>query len=352
MVVQGLVAQDSIPSRLVWKVNSVDLGTILEEEGKQRVTFEFTHTVDSAVWIERVWTDCGCTTVSYSQDSLKAGEWGDLAVEFDPQTAAGNFTRMILVKGNLAGMLDSLFLEGVAIPQTGEPQVDYPFVNGGIGFRLEKINMGNVFTNAPTLKSVDFFNFSKETLYRDSLGVFGPSHIRIRQRQDSIPPGDRGVLEVIYSGEDQHDLGFFEDPIQLVWSEQVLTDQDVIASVFDYYPKLPREQLGKVPALRIGTKTIDLDEIPEDTIQELTFELSNRGNELLLIKKIQGNCDCLELQIPKTEIAPGETVQLQVRFDPKGRRGRDQRNMYIFSNDPLNSVQTLIVKSWVLVAED
>lgn len=343
--IQPAVAQDSIPSRLVWKVNKLDLGTILEEQGEQVAIFEFTHALDSAVWIERVWTDCGCTSADYSQDTIMAGESGQLQVVFDPSSAVGDFSRMVVVKGNLAGMQDTLFIEGKSIPYPSHPEVDYPFARGEIGFRMEKINMGDVFTNEPSSRTVEIYNFSDSTLLKDSLSYFGPVHIQVKQLQDSIESKQRGLLEITYIGAEKNDLGFFEDHIQMIWPDSLVVNADVIANVFEFYPNLSKDQLGLVPSLRISPTEIDLKEISADEIQEVFYTLTNRGRELLEVKKVQGNCDCLELTLPKTELAPGESMDLRVVFDPKGRQGIDQRNIYIFSNDPLNSIQSIILKS-------
>ncbi|NVJ86091.1 MAG: DUF1573 domain-containing protein [Algoriphagus sp.] len=343
--IQPLAAQETIPSRLVWKVNKVDLGTILEEEGDQLAVFEFTHSLDSGVWIEKVWTDCGCTTAEYSRDTLVAGESGMLQVVFDPTSAVGDFSRMVVVKGNLQGMQDTLFIEGKSIPLPTNPVIDYPFVNGSIGFRLEKINMGDVFTNEPSKRTIEFFNFSESILYADSLEYIGPAYIRVRQVEDSILNAKRGLLEISYLGSGKDDLGFFEDPIQLKWSDSLWVNAEVIANVFEFYPNLSKDKLGLVPSLRISPTEIDLKEISADQIQEVSYTFTNRGREVLEIKKVQGNCECLTLTLPKKELGPGESMDLIVQFDPSGRQGIDQRNIYIFSNDPLNSIQSVILKS-------
>jgi hypothetical protein len=38
-------------------------------------------------------------------------------------------------------------------------------------------------------------------------------------------------------------------------------------------------------------------------------------------------------------------MELNLVFDPIGRKGIDQRNIYIFTNDPVNPVQLLVLKS-------
>lgn len=342
---QVCLSQEPVTPKLIWEVNKIDLGTLLEEEGNQLAEFKFTHTQDSLFWIERVWTDCGCTTVAYSEDTLRVGEEGTLQISFNPSTGAGPFLRMIVVKGNLMGTQDTLFLEGNAIPFPQDPMIEYPFRQRGVGFRQEKVNMGEVFTNEPKIKNVEFFNFSDETIFKDSLKYFGPEHLQFALLEDSVTQDSRGLIQVIYSGEMKDDLGFFEDPVSVSLTDSLIVQMDVLANVFEFYPAFSKEDLGVVANLTISPKELDLKTISKNSVQKESVTLTNKGQTKLEIRKIQGNCDCLTMTMPKDELSPGESVELQIIFDPKGRQGIDQRNIYVFSNDPLNPVQLLVLKS-------
>ena len=333
--------------KLIWEINKIDLGTILEEQGPVTAEFKFTHTQDSIFVIEKVYTDCGCTTVDFTQDSLKVGEKGSVIVSLDPSSAAGFFSRMIVVKGNLAGTSDTLFIEGTAIPYPQNPELEYPKKLQGVGFRLDKVNMGDVFTNEPKIKEIEFYNFSKKTLNRKQFQYKGPEHIQLSMEYDSVRSNERGILKLAYYGDKKNDLGFFEDQFQFSFRDGEEISLEIIANIFEYFPPFSREELGSVANLSISPVEIDLKEIPDNEIVNKTVSLTNKGKEILEIRKVQGNCNCLTLSLPKTQINPGETVELQITFDPKGRKGIDQRNIYIFSNDPLNPVQSLILKSRV-----
>jgi hypothetical protein len=69
------------------------------------------------------------------------------------------------------------------------------------------------------------------------------------------------------------------------------------------------------------------------------------GKETLLIRKVSANCSCVELQLDKDQLEPGEKTGLRFTFDPKGRRGIDHKHIAVFSNDPINPVRTIIIKS-------
>lgn len=345
---QLALSQDTITPKLIWTVNKVVLGTVLEEQGPQVAEFHFTHTQDSLFFIEKVWTDCGCTAVDYPKDTLQVGEGGTLLVSFDPSAAAGHFSKMIVVKGNLAGIQDTLYIEGNSIPRSSNPETTYRTRKEDLGFRLSKINMGEVFTNEPKLKQVEVFNFGDKLFHKDSLQFSAPDYIQVSQLAEVILPNDRGLLQVLYDGALKDDLGFFEDQISLNWKDSTTFIQlDVMAEVFEYYAPFAKDDLSLVPQLVIDPKEIDLKSINSNEIQVENVVLNNRGRQVLEIKKVQGNCDCLKLEMPKTTLDPGESITLKIVFDPKGRQGIDQRNIYIFSNDPVNPVQLFLLKSRV-----
>ena len=342
---QTAQAQKAPTSRLVWKVNKVDLGTLFEEEGLKVAEFSFTHTQDSLFFIENVWTDCGCTTADYTKDILKVGETGTVQVSFDPSSGVGFFSRMIVVKGNLAGSQDTLYVEGTAIPYPENPEATYGVKKAELGFRLSKVNMGKTFTNEPKLKEIEFYNFSNSTLKKSELSFQTPSYITISQVQDSIRPQERGLFLISYDGKAKNDLGFFEDRAIISWAEKQKFEMDIMADVFEYFAPFSKEDLNSVPQLFIENKEINLGTISPNAIQTRTVSLTNKGQQVLEIRKIQGNCECLKLEMVRTSINPGETLEMRITFNPKERFGIDQRNIHIFSNDPVNSVQLVVVKS-------
>lgn len=334
--------------KLIWKVNRIDLGTLLEEQGSQEVEFEFTYTQDSLFYIEDIWTECGCTTVEYPDDTLVTGQSGKIKVSFDPTSSSGFFTKLIVVKGNLQGVQDSLYLDGVSIPYPSNPERAYPARIGNLGFRLRKINMGEVFDNEPKIKFVEFFNFGSEVLDKNTFMAETPSYIQIEQVQQMIRPQERGLLKIQYeSNARKGDLGFYEDNFPIEWNDVPGSEinLEIIADLFEYFPPVQKSELNQLPQLLIGQKEVDLKEISPNSLVHRKVTLSNPGRSTLEIRKIQGNCDCLKIEAPKQSLAPGESMELSLTFDPVGRKGIDQRNIYIFSNDPVNPVQLIVLKS-------
>lgn len=340
-------AQEGSVPKVIWKVNRIDIGTILEEDGIQTTEFEFTNTQDSILFIQDVWLECGCTSVEFSEDSLGNGESGKLKISFDPTSAAGFFSKLIVVKGNLSGVQDSLFLEGISIPYPSNIRQAYPVTKGLLGFRLKTVNMGDVFDNEPKIKFVEFFNKGESLLDKGAFRSKTPTYLQISQMQQFVRPQERGLLMIRYDGKIRGDLGYFEDKIPVSWEN--VPDSEVnlelIADLFEYFAPISRTDLNEVPQLFIEEKEIDLREISARSVVRKSVTLTNKGRQTLEIRKVQGNCECLEIEVPKESLAPGESMQLALILDPIGRKGIDQRNIYLFSNDPVNPVQLIVMKS-------
>ena len=345
-LVLAQVSQAPIP-KLIWKVNRINIGTVLEETGIQQVDFEFTHTQDSLFFIQEVLAECGCTTVEHTTDTLSVGESGKITVSFDPTSSAGFFSKLIVVKGNLAGTQDSLYLEGISVPYPSDLKRAYPILRGPLGFRLRKVNMGDVFDNEPKIKYVEFFNHGDSLLDMGALRYEAPGYIQISQVQQFVRPQERGLLMIRYDGALKNQLGFFEDLVPIRWENVAGSEVklEIIADLFEYFAPIAKENLSEVPQLYIAQKEVDLREISSRTVIRRSVTLSNQGRQVLEIRKLEGNCDCLVLEASKLSLQPGESMDLNLVFDPAGRKGIDQRNIYIFSNDPVNPVQLIVLKS-------
>ena len=340
-------AQQQDVAKLVWKVNRIDLGTILEEQGLHSVAFEYTLSQGTIFAIQEILTDCGCATVSFPKDSIALGQSEKIQVNFDPSSASGFFSKLVLVKGNKGQIQDSLYIEGIAIPYPSNLDRNYPVKLGSLGFRMKKVNMGDVFDNEPKVKFLEFYNFGSQPLEKKSLSVKAPSFIAIEQVQEFVRPKERGLLKIAYSANQRPELGAVSDQIQINWENSEAIELTILADLFDYFAPISKSDLEKVPQLFLAQKLIDLGEISANALQRQLVILSNLGKEELEIREIQENCSCLVIDYPKTTLLPGEKMELNLVFDPIGRKGIDQRNIYIFSNDPVNPVQLLVLKSQI-----
>jgi hypothetical protein len=343
----ALPAQTPSAPKLIWKVDRINLGTLLEEEGFRTAEFEFTVTQSGPFHLVQVTPECGCTTVSFSKDTLALGQKGQIKVAFDPSSAAGYFSKLILVQGGGTHVQDSIYLEGISIPYPTALDQNYPVKMGSLGFRMKKISMGDVFDNEPKIKYIEFFNHGTSSLEKNAFQYEAPSFIQLELLQDRVGPQERGLIQLTYDASQRPELGAVVDLVAFNWNkkEDSSVQFEVLADLFDYFAPITREQLDEVPQLFISQKVIDLGEIHSSTVIRKSVELKNLGKKNLELRKIQGNCECLVVEPTKNTLVPGEQMELLLTFDPVGRKGIDQRNIYLFTNDPVNPVQLIVIKS-------
>lgn len=99
--------------------------------------------------------------------------------------------------------------------------------------------------------------------------------------------------------------------------------------------------VGSADTPAVAAPVIDADrteynygQVDETTPVEFTFTLRNRGDAPLTISQVETSCGCTSTQIGGKSLAPGESTPLTVRFNPRGRRGRQEKQVVISSNDP------------------
>ena len=77
-----------------------------------------------------------------------------------------------------------------------------------------------------------------------------------------------------------------------------------------------------------------------DTVGHV-FKLKNTGKEPLIIYKSKGSCDCIAAFSSKDKAQPDSTIDIQVFFKTKGRKGPQVRTVSIITNtDPSEAVLT------------
>ncbi len=103
------------------------------------------------------------------------------------------------------------------------------------------------------------------------------------------------------------------------------------------------------PAVPMGpTTTISFDEgtehefgtIDEGDVVAHVFKFKNTGEEPLVLTNAKGSCGCTVPTWPKEPIAPGETGEINVEFNSKGKSGKQNKKVTLTANT--NPAQTFL----------
>jgi hypothetical protein len=120
--------------------------------------------------------------------------------------------------------------------------------------------------------------------------------------------------------------------------------------VFFLFSSLAFAQLIQ-PKLVLQQNSFDFGEIKQGEIVSHTFVLSNSGGDLLKINNVQASCGCTAASPEKSELAPGESTNLTVKFNSAGRRGKQVKTVKLFTNDPQTPEMTITILGNILIGE-
>lgn len=73
----------------------------------------------------------------------------------------------------------------------------------------------------------------------------------------------------------------------------------------------------KVAKIEFKTKVIDYGTIEKGADGVRVFEFTNTGNAPLIISSVKSTCGCTVPKKPKEPIMPGETREIEVKYDTK-----------------------------------
>ncbi len=118
-----------------------------------------------------------------------------------------------------------------------------------------------------------------------------------------------------------------------------------VLAIYGYLGATPApDDLAEFPKIEISPSSFDSGDIEYGDVKEYVFQVKNTGNQVLEIKKVATSCGCTTAEVDKESIAPGETANLNVKYDSGAMSGahamnEQERIIYVKTNDP-NSPQT------------
>lgn len=87
----------------------------------------------------------------------------------------------------------------------------------------------------------------------------------------------------------------------------------------------------KVAKIEFKSETVDYGEIERGSDGVRVFEFTNTGNAPLIISKVSSSCGCTIPKKPEAPIMPGETGEIQVKYDTN-RVGPIRKAVTVISN--------------------
>jgi hypothetical protein len=346
LIIHSAVAQDQAPV-FSFEETSHDFGKIEEDKGPVSYTFNFTNTGKSPLVIQNVQASCGCTTPAWTRDPVLPGNTGFIKAEYNPRNRPGSFNKTLTVTANTNPTVLRLTIQGSVNPRPHTVADDYPAEMGGIRVRFRSLNFGKITTEKPVTQQFDVYNQTDHVIiFLDKMDV--PEFVQVHITPQALPPMATGKIMISYDPAGKNDLGFVSDPVVLYTDEPGTASAKefrVVATIEEYFPPMTAEDLSMAPKLTFDKSSFDFGSIKNNEKVTAEFSLTNTGKSDLEIRMTKVNCACTVADLEKKTIKPGESIPLKITFDPTGRRGVQQKSVSIFSNDPMNPTQMIILKA-------
>ncbi len=103
------------------------------------------------------------------------------------------------------------------------------------------------------------------------------------------------------------------------------------------------------PKIYTARPVVDLGSVREGETPTATFVVENRGDQDLQITGIRSSCGCTTVKLTEEQktIAPGGSVEIETKFDTRGRSGQQRMSVTLTCNDPARKVLRLSFQAYV-----
>jgi len=277
------------------------------------------------------------------------GKKGFIKAKYNPANRPGAFTKTLTVSSNTNPATLVLYIKGNVTPKAVSPIQAYPKKLGNIRLKSDNLNLGRVKNNKPAIKEFTFYNDSEEPVtFSDK--IVKPKHIQITIEPKTIKQKEKGVIKVTYDPTKKEDWGYVSYGIELYTNEAKDAKKvlNVVGTMEEYFPPLSEEDKAKAPKVSFDKKSHDFGQVKEGDKASTTFKITNKGKQKLILRKVHANCECTTAKPSKTQLKPGETIDIDVIFDSTGRKGKQVKTITVISNDPSSAYNTLRFNANVL----
>ena len=328
-----------------------DFGKIKESDGKVEYKFMFTNTGNSPLIINKVKASCGCTSPTWTEKPIMPGQKGYVSAVFDPRNRPGNFNKSIFVESNTEKGKIVLRITGEVLAREKTVKDYYPKELGQLRLETNHFAFVRVYNDQIKKDTLKIYNSSDSDMKIAFKDI--PKYLMLEAKPAVLKPGKKGYIIGTYNGAKVSDWGFVTSRVKvLINGESGNKDYITIsAKIEEDFSKITEKEIANAPQIVFEDisfyfgKTKSKDKIDHD------YKFKNEGKSDLIIRKIRSTCGCTTVAPEKKVIKPGESSSVKVIFNPGTRKGKQNKSIYVISNDPKKSNIRLTIKGEIITEQ-
>ena len=175
--ITDLIAQDTPEGRkgVVFDEREFNFGELKESMKFATHRFRFRNLTDRVVLVNKVESSCGCTSPTWSQDSIQPGEFGFVDARYETTNRIGKFDKTLTVYTNSpVSPIQFLAIKGVVVKPKPIPN-NFKIPNmGRLDFERVNVSFEPLYDNNTTTQEIRVINSSDYTSY---LNVMVPQRL-------------------------------------------------------------------------------------------------------------------------------------------------------------------------------
>ncbi len=337
-------AEELKTARMIFDSYTYDFGEIRETDGDVSHTFRFRNEGTLPLVIRSVGVSCGCTYPQFSKEPLLPGKSSEMKVIFDPTNRPGKFEKVISVATNDPRGNIRLTITGTVIPRPRTIQDDYPFrIADGLRIADRQLILGNLAHGKTQVRTVGIANEGKAPVKVNIDAAALPPYLTVKPRKTILPAGGRSEIVMTFNAPvDLWGKQHYRIPLLVNGVEQP-DPLEVTATFTEEFGAPSRTALKMAPRADYSSFFYHFSDQPRGKKLTRQFQISNGGENDLIIRYIGPTSGRIGAKTDKTVIKAGDTATLTVTLNTEGVTGRLSEGITVVTNDPVRPARDIRV---------
>lgn len=313
----------------------IDCGQIIF---KHPVTaeYEIKNTGHQDLLINKVMTDCGCTTVDYPRKPIAPQTSATIKVVYDSKLL-GTFQKQIALLSNASTQPYLLRLRGKVVEEIVDFAGDYPFHLGELQTDVNNIEFDDVNRGDRPQIKIHIKNTTNEMA--EPVLMHLPSYLQAEMSPSRLAPGHAGVATVTLDSRKIRDYGLTQTSIYLgfVPGDKVAPTKELTVSAVllpDFKDAGEQARIA-MPKMQLSATTLHLGNFGNKRKQSGRILIQNMGRATLEIERLQMFTGGIKVAMNKSRIEPGKVAKLKVTVvEEELKKVRSKPRILMITNDP------------------
>lgn len=136
-----------------------------------------------------------------------------------------------------------------------------------------------------------------------------------------------------------------EKDLKVPKADEIKQMKNINNSSLIHNPVTADEEISpdKAAVITFSEKVFDFGEIEEGDVVEHTFKFTNTGKSPLIISNARASCGCTVPKWPTYPISPGQSGEIDVKFNSKDKAGEIDKSVTVTANTLPNKTSIRIV---------